>query len=421
MSEILVNAENVSKRFCRSLKRSLWYGLQDLSREIGYRSYRGGISIPSSSSNALLRPDEFWAVKDVSFQVRRGECLALIGRNGAGKTTLLRMLNGLIKPDTGRIEMHGHTGALIALGAGFNPILTGRENIMINASIMGLSQKQVKEKIDQIVDFAEIGDFIDSPVQTYSSGMQVRLGFATATSLEPDILILDEVLAVGDGNFVSKCYNRIDQLRKNAAVLFVSHHLPHVGRMCSHGMFLDRGHVRLYSDNINSVIREYREAAFKDAQSTNPGLVRQLAFFDPIKRLVTDLRTSKASSRELITIDLLVDCSSPVKSFYLTVDAKNEFGDFISSMKLHSSEFHFQLPQGLSTFTLEIDSLPLRTGNYYLTLGILNSDGSVLAIDRDFANLEVESPYSDTSSVSQFYGSIKSSTHVSLDHETKLT
>ena len=159
-----------------------------------------------------LRDGEFWAVNDVSFELRRGECLGLIGHNGAGKTTLLKMLNGLIKPDAGSITIRGRVGALIALGAGFNPILTGRENIYINGSVLGLSKKEIDGKIDEIIDFAEIGEFIDSPVQNYSSGMSVRLGFSIASSLSPDVLILDEVLAVGDIGFVIKCLNRVRQL-----------------------------------------------------------------------------------------------------------------------------------------------------------------------------------------------------------------
>lgn len=405
--DVLVRVENLSKRFCRSFKRSLWYGLQDLSSEIGGRRHGGGGGLPQSSDDVQLRPDEFWAVKDVSFELRRGECLGLVGRNGAGKTTLLRMLNGLIKPDTGRIEMRGQIGALIALGAGFNPVLTGRENIAINASIMGMSQNQIKDKIDEIVEFAEIGDFIDSPVQTYSSGMQVRLGFAAATSMEPDILMLDEVLAVGDGNFVSKCYNKIDQLRKSAAVLFVSHHMPHVGRMCSHGLYLEKGQTRILSDSINAVIRDYRESAFQDASLKSSAPVRQLAFFDPVKRLETRLGSSKAYSQERISIDILIDSGALVPDFYLTLDAKNEFGEFVSSMKVHSSDCGIQLCKGISHLTLQVHSLPLRSGKYYLTMGVLGNDGSVLAIDRDFSCIEIESKYADTTSVSQFYGVIE--------------
>jgi lipopolysaccharide transport system ATP-binding protein len=250
MSEVLVKVEGVSKKFCRSLKRSLWYGVQDICGDLN--PFRGNGSpvtthalsdrnprrplntngATESTTSAInfpimdhgqndLRREEFWAVSDVSLELKRGECLGLIGRNGAGKTTLLKMLNGLIKPDVGRIEMRGRVGALIALGAGFNPVLTGRENIYVNGAVLGLTKREIDGKIDDIIDFAEIREFIDSPVQSYSSGMQVRLGFSIATALKPDILLLDEVLAVGDAAFRVKCFNRIYDLLETAAVIFV--------------------------------------------------------------------------------------------------------------------------------------------------------------------------------------------------------
>jgi ABC-type polysaccharide/polyol phosphate transport system ATPase subunit len=243
--DVLVKVDNVSKRFCRSLKRSLWYGLQDLGSEIGGRRHGGRSGLPQSSADVQLRPDEFWAVKDVSFELRRGECLGLIGRNGAGKTTLLRMLNGLIKPDTGRIEMRGEIGALIALGAGFNPVLTGRENIYISASVIGLSAADTKKRLDDIVSFSGIERFIDSPVQSYSSGMQVRLGFAVASSMAPDILVLDEVLAVGDREFQHKCFSRIGKMREQGcATILVSHNHHHLSRFCTKGALLENGRIK---------------------------------------------------------------------------------------------------------------------------------------------------------------------------------
>ncbi len=234
MSETLVKVENVSKKFCRNLKRSLWYGMKDLGYELLGRS-------PHRAKQ--LRESEFWAVKDVGFELKRGERLGLIGRNGAGKTTLLRMLNGLIKPDNGRIEMRGRVSALIALGAGFNPILTGRENIYINGAVLGLTKKEIDEKYQEIVDFAEIGEFIDSPVQTYSSGMHVRLGFSVAASLEPDVLILDEVLAVGDARFRSKCMDRMWSIAENkrVVIIFVSHDMLAVDGFCDRIIYLEKG------------------------------------------------------------------------------------------------------------------------------------------------------------------------------------
>ena len=245
--EVLVRVENVSKKFCRSLKRSLWYGLQDIGIELMGRKYE-----------RELRPDEFWAVKDVSFELRRGECLGLIGPNGAGKSTLLKMLNGLIKPDRGRIEIRGRVGALIELGTGFNPILTGRENIYVNAAVLGISKEEVDKKFDAIVEFAEIGDFIDTPVQNYSSGMKVRLGFAVAAQMEPDVLIIDEVLAVGDIGFRSRCYNIISQLVGKTAIFFVSHSMPQISRLATQTMVLNQGRICFFGSTGKAIIEYYK-------------------------------------------------------------------------------------------------------------------------------------------------------------------
>jgi len=256
---VLVKAENVGKIFCRDLKKSLMYGLKDSLSDLA------GVKKGADAKDGRpLRNGEFWANKGISFEVKRGECLGLIGHNGAGKTTLLKMLNGLIKPDTGRVEISGRVGALIALGAGFNPILSGRENIYINGSVLGLSKEEIDKKIDDIIDFAEIHKFIDSPVQTYSSGMQVRLGFAVAVAIEPDVLILDEVTAVGDAQFRSKCFDRISKLRQKAAVIIVSHQEEIIKRYCSQVVLLDDGQI-VESGEVDKCLGIYRDRGLKSS------------------------------------------------------------------------------------------------------------------------------------------------------------
>jgi lipopolysaccharide transport system ATP-binding protein len=291
--EVLVRVEGVSKKFCRSLKRSLWYGLCDIAGELNPFAGQGAGGMEQRASTAAeggsnqhatrhtshitptsaardedLRDGEFYAVRDVSFELRRGECIGLIGHNGAGKTTLLRMLNGLIKPDHGRIEMNGRVGALIALGAGFNPILTGRENIYINGSVLGLSKKEIDEKIEEIIDFAEIGEFIDMPVQNYSSGMQVRLGFSIASSLNPDVLILDEVLAVGDIGFVIKCLNRVRRMTADAAVILVTHQMQFISSFCTRVIFMDRGCTVLDTGSAGEAIDKYYQMVKTERNAT---------------------------------------------------------------------------------------------------------------------------------------------------------
>jgi lipopolysaccharide transport system ATP-binding protein len=236
-NEVLVKVEGLSKKFCKELKTSLWYGIKDLLSGLN-----------GNHNERALRPKEFWAVKDVSFELRRGECLGLIGHNGAGKSTLLKILNGLINPDSGKVTIKGRVGALIELGAGFNPILSGRENIYNNGAVLGFSKQEIDSKVEEIIDFAEIREFIDMPVQHYSSGMKVRLGFAVAAQMEPDVLIIDEVLAVGDLGFVLKCFKTIDQILPNTAVVFVSHNMPLVSRICNHILLMENGKM-LYSGN----------------------------------------------------------------------------------------------------------------------------------------------------------------------------
>ncbi|MDG1300732.1 MAG: ABC transporter ATP-binding protein [Opitutae bacterium] len=243
--DVLIKVQNVGKLFCRNLKTSLMYGardgLGDLIPGIG-RKY-------DSSGDPILRKGEFWANKGVSFELKRGECIGLIGHNGAGKTTLLKMLNGLIKPDFGRIEMRGRVGALIALGAGFSPILTGRENVYVAGSVLGLSKKEIDEKYDSIVEFAELEEFMESPVQNYSSGMQVRLGFAVASAMKPDVLLLDEVLAVGDVGFQAKCFNTLAQLREQGVpFILVSHNMHQIARYCDTVLYLEKGEEKFYGN-----------------------------------------------------------------------------------------------------------------------------------------------------------------------------
>lgn len=247
-NEVLVRVEGVGKKFCRDLKTSLKYGAQDLASEV--------LGRPRTNE---LRAGEFWAVKDLSFELRRGDSLALIGHNGAGKTTLLKMLNGLVKPDRGRVEMHGTVSAMIALGAGFNPILTGRENVYINAAVLGMSKQVVDERIDEVIDFSEIGEFIDSPVRNYSSGMNVRLGFSVAALLlKPDILLLDEVLAVGDLAFRIKCLNHMRTIMDDCAVIFVSHSMPTISSFCNRALLMDHGQLKSELDEeMASVIQKY--------------------------------------------------------------------------------------------------------------------------------------------------------------------
>lgn len=209
---------------------------------------------------------EFLAVKNASFQIRKGEAWALIGTNGSGKSTLLKAISGILKPYKGSIIVKGTIAPLIELGAGFDPNLTARENIFLNGCVLGHSEKFMREHFDEIVDFADLWDFLDTPIKNYSSGMRARLGFAIATMVKPDILICDEVLAVGDFLFQKKCLERMDQmLQGGTTLLFVSHSMDQVKKLCDHAVWLDKGIVRA-SGNVQEVCAQYLQKA-----NTNKG------------------------------------------------------------------------------------------------------------------------------------------------------
>ena len=360
--DILIKVEHVSKKFCLSLKKSLWYGLKDMGKELL------GMS---QGNSGQLRPKEFWAVNDVSFEVKRGECLGLIGRNGAGKTTLLKMLNGLIKPDAGRIEMRGRVGALIALGAGFNPVLTGRENIYVNASVLGIPKKEVDRKLDEIVDFAEIGDFIDTPVQNYSSGMTVRLGFSIASSLEPDILLLDEVLAVGDLGFHYKCFRRIGELMKRAAVIFVSHNMASVASTCKRAMLMEHGVVTMASDDCPAVVQRYNalfataddgvlEAGRGDAEFTDISV--HPSGMDP------EIANGVVEYGDDVDVDFTLTMKPGVPGAYLTVNILDR-GSRQVSQCMSSNQNVFYKNEGKPIHVrMHYPRLPLNPGQYSLWL-----------------------------------------------------
>jgi lipopolysaccharide transport system ATP-binding protein len=354
-ADVLVRVHGVSKKYCRDLKRSLWYGLQDTAADLIGRN--------GASS---LRPHEFLAVDDVSFELRRGECLGLIGRNGAGKTTLLKMLNGLTKPDKGRIEIRGRLGALISLGAGFNPILTGRENVYVNGSLLGLRTRDIDARLDEILDFAGIGEFIDAPVQSYSAGMQVRLGFAVATALKPDVLLLDEVLAVGDVAFRAKCYQRLARMREAAAFVLVSHDTDQIARACSQVLVLERGGGR-YLGDVMHAIQLYQEL------SRPPTLVSPHEHVDEsaIASITSCDATVPADGR--LTISLSVRLQEVVPAADLRVVLWADDGLAAADSYTRAQGRSVRLERGTNVITFAVGPLRLKRGRYEVSVALLNT------------------------------------------------
>jgi ABC-type polysaccharide/polyol phosphate transport system ATPase subunit len=258
MSDIAISAEGLGKRYrIGALTRQTTMG-ERLTHAM--KAPVRWLSPNRNESHGGQR--DFWALRDVSFELRRGEVMGLIGRNGAGKSTLLKILSRVTQPTVGRAEIHGRVGSLLEVGTGFHPELTGRENTYLNGAILGMGRKEIDRKFDEIVGFAEVGDFIDTPLKHYSSGMQMRLAFAVAAHLEPEILLVDEVLAVGDINFQKKCLGKMGEVAKvGRTIVFVTHQMNQIRRLCQRVIWVDGGHVRM-DGSASDVLAAYESVMF---------------------------------------------------------------------------------------------------------------------------------------------------------------
>lgn len=361
-NEVLVEVEGVGKKYCRSLRQSLVYFAKDLSKAL-----TGG-----DPHHAVLRQDEFFALKDVSFQLRRGECLGVIGHNGAGKSTLLKLLSGVQRPDAGRIRIRGRVGALIELGAGFHPLLTGRENIWLLSSIYGMSKQEASERFDWIVEFSGLSKFLDMPVRSYSSGMVAKLAFSVATSCEPDVLLVDEVLSVGDLAFQSRCLGRVGELlRSGTCVVFISHQLTLVDKISDRILMLSANDSPMLGDKV-SVIEAYRHSMLDQGANSDR--------LDHPSLEVTDVRIFPTHGDAIepgsaITLEATYRCSEAVEG-YLGFGIHRGYGDQIAAVRTDRDGFGLvAFKPGEGTFRLYVDSLPLEPGFYAVSVRIFADSG----------------------------------------------
>ncbi len=334
---------------------------------------------------------DFYALRDVDFEIEKGETVGIIGKNGSGKSTLLKILTGVINPTTGEKVMSGTVSALLELGTGFNPEYTGIENIYLNGTIMGIPREEMEKKVDEICDFAEIGDFINQPVKNYSSGMFVRLAFAVAINTKPEILIVDEALAVGDYRFQAKCYNKFEELKEEGTtILFVSHDIDAVRRFCERCIWLDGGRVVMDGD-VNTVSSKYME--FITSNETDAMAVinkekkeREIVVekeFEAINRFGTDIGTVKnvrvmKSGEETevfetgdeITVEVTVDIpeDADLSTTGLAVSIKNKSGIDLVVAAMHDYDLRFKRT-GINHVTFKFNAY-LNCGEYTLTTGL---------------------------------------------------
>jgi len=370
MSDILIKAEHVSKKYCKSLKESMYYGISDIGRNL----------IGLSSNSGIIRKNEFWSVDDVSFEVKRGETLGLVGPNGSGKTTMLKMINGIFWPDKGKITVKGRIGALIAVGSGFHPLLTGRENIYVNGAILGMSKSEVNQKFDTIVDFSGIGEFLDSPVKHYSSGMYVRLGFAIAVHSECDILLIDEVLSVGDIEFQTKCMDKINELgRRGVTKIFVSHSLDAVQKLCQQCIYLNQGKIRSYGETAQVLEDFKKDVASSDYLDT--GALRygnRDVEIRKVELLDASGHEKKEFSRgERLQIKISFYAKEAVQNPNFSIVLSNDKGQIIYALDTKRTAFDTRKILGEGEIIYTIEALNWYIGKFWLSIGCEDQNDNI--------------------------------------------
>jgi len=383
-NEIMVEVNGVWKKFCRDLKTSYYYGIQDLGREL--------VGKPMHNQ---LRKREFWSLQDVNFQLKRGESLGIIGPNGSGKTTLLKLLYGVIRPNLGEITLRGRVAALIELNSGMNQLLTGRENIYIIGSVLGLTQQEIAEHEEEIIKFSELGKFIDSPVKNYSSGMKIRLGFSVATNLKPDVFIIDEVLAVGDMAFVRKCQQKMSEiLDSGATVIFVSHAIRHVERLCERTLFLKNSEVVACGPTAEVTAEYYRHTSQKGRESMREGAAGDDSgvvgvHADKENFRVTRVETLDGDNKPIsdfkildrLKIKLHYWSSCPRKEIQVGLSFYTLDGICVSWFS-NRADGLFEVNEGEGIMVCEIPSLHLREGVYSMSAGISDQEGKLFSSER---------------------------------------
>ena len=362
--DVLVSVRNLSKKFCRNLRRSMIYGIRDLARNV--------VGRPSPRSD--LRPDEFWALKDVSLELKRGDSLGLLGHNGSGKTTLLRLIAGIFPPDRGDVVLRGRVGALIALGAGFHPHMSGSENIFLYGAILGMKREEIARKYDEILAFGEVRDFIDAPVSSYSSGMRARLGFSVAVHTDPDILLVDEVLAVGDMAFRAKCYRKIHELmQREIGVVFVSHSMDLVQRICSRALHMHRGEI-LYQGNCEEAIALYeREIGRPSGPQQDKRLESDEVAVESVSMLRPDgTRPEFLSVGDPARLEFVFTVTKPLIRPNFMVGILNAEGQRCIWMNSANGGFHLDQVNERATVRIDFDELALSPGAYWVEVEIFD-------------------------------------------------
>ena len=388
MTDTIIEVENLGKRYVldHQQEREKYTALRDVIAR-GVKSALKGFGGKKTETK-----EEFWALKDVSFQVKRGEVVGIIGRNGAGKSTLLKILSRITEPTTGRVRLKGRVASLLEVGTGFHPELTGRENIYLNGAVLGMMRQEIDRKFDEIVAFAEVEKFLDTPVKRYSSGMYVRLAFAVAAHLEPEILVVDEVLAVGDAAFQKKCLGKMGDVasKEGRTVLFVSHNMATVTTICQRAIWLVNGQINLdgNTEKVTSKYLTYDSESSGEILITNRGHNR--LYFQRIALIDSKGNVSAVFDvRESIKIQLEYEVLQDIKGLEIGFRVINSSGIIVFTVH-RSSCLSFQLLKGSYCAEIEIPSFFLVPGCYSLDVASHIPNVEVLCLHQSLMSFEVE-------------------------------
>ncbi len=373
MSDIAIRVDHLGKQYCLGGQKTAYTTFREVVVD--------AIKAPKRWVKGERSPDRnlFWALDDISFDVKVGEAIGIIGRNGAGKSTLLKILSRITRPTRGRVDIYGRVGSLLEVGTGFHPELTGRENIFLNGAILGMSRTEITRKFDEIVDFSGVDRFLDTPVKFYSSGMYVRLAFAVAAHLEPEILVVDEVLAVGDASFQKKCLGKMGEVtRGGRTVLFVSHQMDMIRSLCSIGILLEKGNINVYG-SVNDVVDSYIQN-IRDEKQMSSFMINDTndISIKVISGKVVDENENENGLFDVfskIALELTYIISKPVEGAVVNFELKRNGTTLFISFDTDEDiqNLNPRIP-GIYVSRIEIPSPLLKPGNYSISIktGIIN-------------------------------------------------
>jgi lipopolysaccharide transport system ATP-binding protein len=392
MSDWIIKAEGVGKKY-RIRHEAAGQHYNTLRDVLANKAKRVFGKSPAQPGASHASTEDFWALKDVSFEIKPGDVVGIIGRNGAGKSTLLKLLSRITEATEGRMTLRGRVASLLEVGTGFHPELTGRENIFLNGAILGMTRSEIRRKFDEIIAFAEVEKFLDTPVKRYSSGMFVRLAFAVAAHLEPEILVVDEVLAVGDAEFQKKCLGKMQDVAGNGrTVLFVSHNMAAVRRLCTRGLVFSKGRL-IAAGDTNSMIDAYLNSAHTGGEARQEFRRKP----DGVKPAFASVEIRNATGRPQATIlagepfEIAVTLHNPTLAPYgVIVGVELLDNDGVSLFTSHSDDVSrtpLMVPPGDFTATCQFHPNPLMPGNYSMQLGMVDRQWE--AIDLAHPELSV--------------------------------